>query len=294
MQKLLTNNVQLNWLRTFEVAGKQLSFTLAAKQLNMSQSAVSQQIQLLEHHLEQKLFVRANRSIRLTDAGRAFLPLVSDTLRQLNSGAAQIFAPSDEAVVGVNINTAFSILWLAPRLAQFNANYPQITVRQQSSNWDMDFDISTTELEIRYGSGNWSGFECFPLVKSTLRPYCTAAHAKHIREPADLVNMTLLDVIGTPQGWTQWLEQVQLGHLQGQNRQYMDSHATAVTMAASGMGICLMYDELMQEGVWAKQLVAPAFLESMDTEGSYYLCYQADKELSVASNLFKEWLLSCV
>ena len=85
MEKILTRNIQLNWLRTFEAAGRHLSFTLAAQELNMSQSAVSQQIQLLEHHLDQQLFVRAKRSIQLTDAGRAFLPLLQDTLNQLNA-----------------------------------------------------------------------------------------------------------------------------------------------------------------------------------------------------------------
>ena len=135
MDKLLTNNIQLNWLRTFEAAGRRLSFTLAAQELNMSQSAVSQQVQLLEHHLDQRLFVRINRTIQLTDSGRAFLPLVQDSLRQLNNGAAQIFTPLNDAVIEINVNTAFSVLWLSSRLQRFNAIYPQISIRQLGTNW---------------------------------------------------------------------------------------------------------------------------------------------------------------
>ena len=291
MEKILTRNIQLNWLRTFEAAGRHLSFTLAAQELNMSQSAVSQQIQLLEHHLDQQLFVRAKRSIQLTDAGRAFLPLLQDTLNQLNAGAAQIFTPLNEAVVEVNVNTAFGVLWLAPRLQHFNAIYPQISIRQLGTNWATDFDISTAELEIRYGSGNWPGYEAHPLVTPTLRPYCSAANAKRIRQPEDLKGMPLLDVIGTPQGWDGWLTKMNLQSLSDQPRQYMDSHATAVTMAANGFGVCLMYDELMQDGVLAEQLAAP-FTESIKTEGNYYLCYQGDQSLSAASRIFKDWLLS--
>ncbi|WP_370278393.1 LysR family transcriptional regulator [Pontibacterium sp.] len=290
MKEMLTNNIQLNWLRTFEAAGRRLSFTLSAQELNMSQSAVSQQIQLLEHHLNQKLFVRANRTIQLTDAGRSFLPLVQDSMRQLNIGAAQIFTPLNQAVVEINVNTAFGVLWLAPRMQRFNTIYPQITIRQLGTNWATDFDISTAELEIRYGAGNWPGFVAHPLVKPKLRPYCSVANAKRVRQPADLESMVLLDVIGTPQGWNAWMEKMGLAAPDEQSHQYMDSHATAVSMAANGFGVCLMYDELMGEGVLAKQLVAP-FVDTIDTEGNYYLCYQNDKELSDASRIFKDWIL---
>ncbi|MEH6454978.1 MAG: LysR family transcriptional regulator [Cocleimonas sp.] len=291
MQRLLTNSIQLNWLRTFEVVGSKLSFTLAATDLNMSQSAVSQQIQLLEHHLDQKLFVRANRSIRLTDAGRAFLPLVETAVNQLNLGAAQIFAPLNEATVDINVNTAFAVLWLAPRLQNFNAIYPQISIRQLSNNWSEDFEISTAEIEIRYGKGSWQGFECYQLVKPSLRPYCTPANAKQIRDHSDLSKMPLLDVVGTSQGWDAWLSKMNLNEISMQTRQYMDSYATSASMAASGTGICLMFDELLQKGIYSQELVAP-FLESIDTESSYYLCYRSDKALSEASVLFKDWLLS--
>ncbi len=291
MNKLLVNNIQLNWLRTFAVSGEKLSFTLAAEKLNMSQSAVSQQIQLLEHYLEQKLFIRANRTIQLTDAGRAFLPLVLDTIEQLNTGAAQIFAPSNEAIVDVNINAAFSVLWLAPRLTHFNAIYPQIMLRQHSTNWAADFDTSTSELEIRYGSGHWVGFESFPLLNCRLRPYCTAANAKLIREPSDLLTMPLLEVIGTPQGWDAWLKQQIPASEATSTRHYMDSHATAAMMAANGTGVCLMYDEMVEQGVLAEELVAP-FVDSIETDGGYYLCHQSDAVLSEASLLFKDWLLS--
>ncbi|OMH29143.1 LysR family transcriptional regulator [Motiliproteus sp. MSK22-1] len=291
MDKLLTNNIQLNWLRTFEAAGRRLSFTLAAEELNMSQSAVSQQVQLLEHHLDQRLFVRINRTIQLTDSGRAFLPLVQDSLRQLNNGAAQIFAPLNDAVIEINVNTAFSVLWLASRLQRFNAIYPQISIRQLGTNWATDFDISTAELEIRYGTGQWSGLESHRLIDPRLRPYCTAEYAKRLRRPEDLETLPLLDVLGTAQGWDSWLETMDLETLKSQPRQYMDSHATAVSMAANGFGVCLMYDELMQEGVLASQLVAP-FMDSICTDNSYYLCYKDEGSMSSASQIFKNWLLS--
>lgn len=291
MDSLLTNDIQLNWLRTFEAAGKHLSFTIAAKQLNMSQSAVSQQVQLLEHHLRQQLFVRANRSIQLTDAGRAFLPLVHDTIRQLNSGAAQIFSQSNEAVVDVSVNSTFAVLWLAAHLAIFNEKNPNITIRQQGSNWSSDYDISTADIEIRYGSGSWAGFDSFSLVQGQLRPYCTIEVAKQIKEHTDLQQHILLEVIGTPSGWEHWLKSNDMTVFKSHQYQLMDSHVTATMMAVNGAGICLMYDDLMQEGVLADQLVAP-FPEVIDTKGGYYLCHRSDRTLSDASRLFKHWILA--
>lgn len=291
MNKGLTDSIQLNWLRTFEAAARHLSFTLASDELHMSQSAVSQQIQLLEHHVSQKLFVRANRAIQLSDAGRAFLPLVQDSLNKLNAGAVQIFSPLNASVVNVCVNTSFSVLWLASHILKFSSIYPQISVRQTGNNWETDFDISTAEIEIRYGAGNWPEFKSTRLITSNLRPYCSPQNAKRLRSPADLENLPMLDVLGTKQGWEEWLLKMDLSSLSKQPRHYMDSHASAVSMAANGFGICLMYDEMMQEGVFAQQLVAP-FIESVNTEGSYYLCHRRGTVLSPASTLFCEWLLS--
>lgn len=293
MENVLTNDIQLNWLRTFAAAGKQLSFTLAAKELNMSQSAVSQQIQLLEHHLQQKLFVRANRSIQLTDAGRAFLPLVLDAIRELNSGAAHIFSSSSHATVDVNVNSTFAVLWLACRLSFFTAEFPDITIRQQGSNWSTDYDISTAELEVRYGSGSWAGFDSYRLVEGKIRPYCLLKDAEEIHKNKDFSTMVLLEVIGTPQGWDDWLKQHGYESLKNYQYQLMDSHATAVMMAANGAGVCLMYDDFMQEGIISEQLHAPV-KQAIDSSGGYYLCHRSDKTLSDASRTFKQWLLSMV
>ncbi len=290
MKRLLTNTIQLNWLRTFEVASRHLSFTNAAEELSMSQSAISQQIQLLEHHLDQKLFIRANRTIRLTDAGRAFLPLVCDSLRQLNAGAAQIFSDAKDAVVDVNINATFATMWLAPRLVSFNQLEPQISIRQRSTNWSADFDISTADLEIRYGLGGWDGFESYPLINPLIRPYCSGAMVHELSTPRALASVPLIDVEGTPQGWDQWLNAYDVCMHEKCARQYTDSHTSAAALAANGAGICLMYDDFMQMGVLSNILVAP-FEERVSTDSNYYLCHHTDKCLTRPSRVFKEWLL---
>jgi LysR family glycine cleavage system transcriptional activator len=290
MEKLLTSNIQLNWLRTFEMVGKLLSFTQAARELNMSQSAVSQQIQLLEHHLGQKLFTRQKRSIYLTDAGKAFLPLINDTFNQLNAGAAQIFSPRQSAIIDISVNSAFSMLWLAPHMHHFHSLYPQISVRQQGTNWSSDFKASTAELEIRYGNGQWEGFHCERLISENLRVYCSIDNAKKLRNTEDVLQLALLDVFGTPKGWQAWCEQQQVSFEAANSIQFIDSYAIAANMAANDMGVCLLYDEFVSEGIMAKQLTSP-FSTTLATPNSYYLCYQSGKSLSQGARYFADWLL---
>ena len=148
-------------------------------------------------------------------------------------------------------------------------------------------------MEIRYGKGDWYGFECIRLITQKLRPYCTPENAKQIREPKDVNKLALLDVFGTPQGWNSWLEKTNLCDIPMQTMQFMDTYANSASIAANGMGICLMYDDFMQEGFLAKQLVAP-FFDSIDTESGYFVCYKSEKTLSEASRLFKDWILNYV
>ncbi|MGB1240012.1 MAG: LysR substrate-binding domain-containing protein, partial [Pseudomonadales bacterium] len=153
-----------------------------------------------------------------------------------------------------------------------------------------DFQASTAELEIRYGSGQWEGFQCERLIKPELRLYCSLESAKKLRRPADVVHFDLLDVFGTPKGWREWCEQHNTALTAANAVQYMDSHATAATMAANGMGLCLLYDALAAEGVLAQQLISP-FSEALETQGSYYLCYPSGKVLSTGARCFADWLL---
>lgn len=293
MQKLLTSDIQLNWLRTFEAVGKLLSFTAAARELNMSQSAVSQQIQLLEHRLGHRLFTRQKRSIYLTDAGKAFLPLINESFHQLNVGAAQIFSERESTIIDISVNSAFSVLWLSIHMQQFNDRFPHISVRQQGTNWSSDFKTSTAELEIRFGTGHWEGFQSQLLVTPTLRMYCSIENAKKLRHAQDILHFPLLDVFGTPKGWQAWCEQQQLDIAAASSVHYIDSYAIAASMAANGMGICLLYEELVKQGVIAQQLTSP-FPDSLATQSSYYLCYQSGKKLSAGAQLFADWLLEAV
>ena len=280
----------LNWLRTFEVAARELNFTVAARELNMTQSAVSQQIRLLEDNLGEPLFNRMPRQISLTKRGRAYLPVVQGALQELQRGTSDIFSPLKDGEVTIEVNTAFGILWLAPRIKKFTDEYPGLSLRIINANWDSEFTAGTAELSLRHGTGDWPELDFTRLIMPRLRPYCSPQMAAKINQTADVLNWPLLNVIGNQQNWHAWLAQYGLQHEEQPLIHKMDSAATTVAMAVADCGICLSYDEIVAPQVAAGQLVAPLEDYVGSTE-SYYLTHRQDSPLSKAAKVFKDWLL---
>lgn len=282
-------NLQLNWLRTFEASGRLLSFSLAAEELNLSQSAVSQQIKLLEHKLGKELFLRKTRSLQLTTEGRALLDVVREGLQRLNAGMSSIFSSSADGVLDLHVNNTFGELWLAPRIGRFIAHRPQISVRMLQTNWDLEYEAANTELEIRYGNGSWPGFEARNLLPRTLRPYCSISLANKLRSADGFEQTTLIDVLGTPNGWLDWKRVYHPETAERPARIHVDSYAIAASMAIEGIGSCLLYDDFVSGSRLEPFLVCP-FDAPISCDAGYYLTWRSDKPLSAAATEFCAWL----
>ena len=281
----------LNWLRTFEVAARMRNFTLAAKELNMTQSAVSQQVRLLEDYLNEPLFNRAPRKITLTKCGRAYLPVVQSALQELQRGTSDIFSPLKGGGVTIEVNTAFSILWLAPRLQFFMALYPNLTLHVINANWDSEFASGSAELSLRHGTGHWPELDFTRLITPRLRPYCSPQIAEQIHQPSDVLKWPLLNVIGNLPDWRAWLDEYRLPHSKTRLIHKTDSSVTAVAMAIGNCGLCLNYDEMVAPQVATGQLVAP-LNDYLDSTESYFLVHRKDSPLSKAAEVFKQWILA--
>lgn len=284
-------NLQLNWLRTFEVVGRHLSFSSAAVELNMSQSAVSQQIKLLEHKLGKSLFLRQTRSIQLTVAGRAYLGVVQEGLKHMEQGMSSIFSSVAQGVLELSVNNTFAQLWLAPRMERFATLYPQVSIRMYGVNWEADAPPSSAELEIRYGAGSWAGMDSLKLLSQELRPYCSLNMANRLRDAGGLLSLPLIDVLGTPNGWSDWLAQYPQGEPEQLQRFYVDSYSIAANMAVENVGVCLLNDELVQGSRLREFLVSPLD-QRIDCQASYYLVKHRDRPLSGAAQAFNDWLAS--
>lgn len=286
---MFIGNLQLNWLRTFEAAGRHLSFSQAATELNMSQSAVSQQVKLLEHQLGKSLFKRQIRSIQLTIEGRAYLDVVQEGLQRLSLGMKNIFGSVAEGVLDLSVNNTFAELWLIPRLERFMELHPKLSLRMLQTNWDIDYPTSRAELEIRYGSGNWPGFEVRSLLSHQLRPYCRVKFVDSLRTTNDLRGVPLIDVLGTPSGWRDWQNRYTPGPHESIHRFNVDSYAIAASMAVEGVGACLLPDDLVKGSRLEALLVCPLDAP-IESASGYFLARRTDRPLSGPALAFNSWL----
>lgn len=162
----------LNWLKAFEASARNLSFTGAARDLNMTQSAVSQQIKALENHLGRSLFVRRTRALQLTEAGLNYLPTVQEAFSTLAAGTRALVGGDRGRNLSVQSNLAFSVFWLTPRLPRLYEQHPWLTLNITTTLWDMVEGIATPDVEIRFGR-DLSGARVTRLFDDTCFAVCS-------------------------------------------------------------------------------------------------------------------------
>jgi len=269
----------LTWFRSFEAAARHLSFTAAAEEIGLTQSAVSQQVKSLETRLGIELFTRRARGLSLTDDGRRLLPQVGAAMEQL-SAATDIFdaGPGDDLLT---IATSVSVAqWvIAPNLRKFTTNRPNTRLRFLSAIWPDDFHSARADVEIRFGSEKQVGKNAELLTPSRL----IALKSPRLR--GHLSDLPLIEAVGTSSGWSAWARAV------GGNPQpefFADSYGMALHLAMHGNGVALA-SELLAGHAISSDLLEPAHEASIPGQEGYYLSV---KESNSAASEFRTWLLS--
>jgi LysR family transcriptional regulator, glycine cleavage system transcriptional activator len=163
----------LNALRAFEAAARRLSFTKAAEELNVTPGAISQQIRQLEDFAGTPLFKRTGRSVLLTDAAQAALPLVHDAFEQIVEAGRVMTAPTRKGRVMVSCAPSFAAKWLAPKLDSFHQAHPGIEAWVSADMQITDFNSADADLAIRYGAGDYEGLKSERLMEETVLPVCS-------------------------------------------------------------------------------------------------------------------------
>src|ERR1700748_3108270 len=185
----------LNGLRAFDAAARHLSFTLAASELNVTQTAISHQIRRLEEELGIRLFIRKNRALALTPQARDYLPGVRAAFNDLRLATDRLLRKEDDKVLTVSTLASLAAKWLLPRLTAFQEAHPGIDVRITTSSTLVDFKNGNVDAAIRYGRGNWPGLRAEWLMADELFPVCSPALVKADKPlscPQDLAHQTLL------------------------------------------------------------------------------------------------------
>lgn len=281
----------LVWLRAFEVSARLLSFTAAARELHVTQAAVSKHVKSLEHRLRHQLFIRQPRSLELTKWGDAYLPKVQDVLDRLAAGTREVFGPAQDDVLAVRCSVSFAVNWLSPRLPGFLDRHPACRLRILSSVWAEPFDAGSFDLDIQYGTGAFADARSHRLTREVLTPLCTPGLATRLHQPDDLADHRLLHVQGYQEGWATWLAAAGARLVDPGRGLQTDTSLTAYALASEGAGVALGRRSLEAPYRTGGRLVAPFVLEVPIAEGFFLLePLEADAQRDVRP--FVDWLVA--
>src|SRR3954447_25168204 len=207
--KMTARLPSLNGLRAFEAAARHLSFTVAASELNVTQTAISHQIRRLEEELGIRLFVRQNRALTLTPEARDYLPGVRAAFNDLRLATDRLLRKDDGKLRTVSTLASLAAKWLLPRLTDFQEHHPGIDVRITTSTSLVDFQRDNVDAAIRYGRGQWAGLRADWLMADELFPVCSPSLLrgdKALRGVEDLKDHVLLHTTtNNSDDWRLWL-----------------------------------------------------------------------------------------
>jgi LysR family glycine cleavage system transcriptional activator len=284
----------VGWLRVFEVAARNLSFSAAAEELLVTPSAVSQQVRLLEHRLGQELFHRLPRGLRLTVAGEALVPVCRESFGRLDAALLELFGDRQGDRLVVRVAAGFARHWLLPRLARFSAQHPDFPIRIVTSIWAGEPLDPNVELDIRLGSAPVSGMSAVRLTRDELFPVCSPAMLKGpgaLRRPENLNDRPLLHTIGFAQGWPQWLAAAGVKRPPRPSDIEFDSVLLSQEMAALGHGVALARTSFAEDLLASGRLVEPFALRLKATD-NVHLVHTSDLNPKSPAALFRDWLLA--
>lgn len=281
-------NLPLNALRAFEVSARHLSFTRAAIELSVTQTAVSAQVKNLEERLGTPLFRRLPRGLALTDEGQALLPLLTDSFGRIGAVLGQFRDGRYREPLNVAAVGTFAVGWLMPRLPAFHREHPFIDLRLMTNNNRVDLAGEGLDCAIRFGDGAWHGTEADALVEAPLSPVCAPAIARRLREPADLAGQTLLRSYRADE-WTRWFEAagVQPPLVRGP---VFDSSLTMAAAAMQGGGVALLPVAMIAHELRHERLVQP--FGTQVATGRYWLTRLKSRPMTGAMRAFRGWLLA--
>ncbi len=288
----------LNGLRAFEAAARHLSFTRAAEELNVTQSAISHQIRTLEDRLGVRLFRRLNQALVLTDAGQLLLPSVRDAFARLAAGLERITEHERSGVLTISVAPSFASRWLMSRIGRFRARHPEIHLRISVSQHEIDFEREAdVDMALRHGLGVWEGLradrflndEVFPVCSPALLHGPTPLERPTLEHPADLRHHVLLDDIGHSY-WAAWLASAGLSDLKPTSELVFDEIGIAIEAAENGQGIAMARATLVSEELATGKLVR-LFGLSLPGDFGYYVVCPAETADRPKIASFRRWVV---
>ena len=289
----------LDLLRGFEAAARHLSFTRAAEEMFLTQSALSRQIIALEEQLGTALFERRHRELRLTDAGQALQVTAKSVLEQLEHAVARIRRDEAAQPLTVSTNLPFASLWLIPRLSRFRALHPTVDVFISADDRIVDLEREQIDLAVRYCTEAMAPPGARLLFGERLLAVCAPAlacdPARPLKRPEDLAKHVLLHIDDERgrfpwHNWSAWLAAIGIHDLKPAGSLKFVHSAEVMQAAVDGLGVALGRVPLINNLLKERKLVAP-FRNKYATTRAYFIVTTARAGKRPGAQSFADWLL---
>ncbi|MCW8356799.1 LysR substrate-binding domain-containing protein [Marinomonas pontica] len=290
-------------LKCFEASVRHLSFTKAAEELHLTQSAVSRQIRNLEEFLSRDLFIRLNKRLVLTGTGAAYYKEVVPLLDGMENACLRMLHREDEkTTLTISALPTLASYWLMPLLAEFQLAHPQFQIKVRSLDDAAKIDPESIDIILHYGGDHWPRAISHQLMKEKVIAVCSPALLERIGADRALDKMTdawrVEDVTAFPflhlssriNAWPDWMvaQGLESGSFAGASFAHFHMLLEA---AKNSMGIAIMPTILAQRSIQNGELVAP-FGSAVITPHEYLLSYPVDKADLEQVVIFRDWLLA--
>src|SRR5262245_12682929 len=290
---------QVAFFQGFEAAARTLSFTKAAEELFITQSAVSRQIKALEDHLGVMLFERRPRSLVLTEHGQALYAVAADALDRLQAGVDRLRTEGRARQLSITTTTGFASLWLIPRLRRFTSLHPDIDVRISATVEMLNLERSLVDLAIRYCPPDAVPEGATRLFGEGVLPVCARSllrdRSRPLKRPHDLRHHTLLhfDYPGAMRSfmdWGTWLTALGISDLKSAGALHFSQYEQMIQAAVDGQGVALGRQPLVNDLIASGVLAAP-FKNPVVGSRAYFLIEAPMARGKIQVRQFAAWLL---
>ncbi|KDN99728.1 LysR family transcriptional regulator [Pseudomonas donghuensis] len=262
-------------LQCFEAAARHLSFTRAAEELHLTQSAVSKQVAQLEEMLRHHLFLRIRRRLQLTPAGALYLAEVNKILTQVDMSSRYIMSYGEQTeVLKVATQPSFGVRWLIPHLKGFGKQYPNIHLDIRNEMEPFALLQATADVVFFFGQGTWPGATCIELFGEEVLPVCAPEllQGRTLKDASEVAELVLLQSTSRPEAWHEWFLEQGLHSANSYHGPRFDTFYMSLSAAQSGCGVALVPRYLVAQELAEGKLIVP-WQYSMRSNGAHFLAF---------------------
>lgn len=282
------------WLRAFEAAARHNSFSGASLELNLTPAAVSQHIRLLEDHLGVSLFKRLPHGVVLTDMGKAYALPIRRAFTDMQDATSGLFAQRKKRHLHIRTSVSYGALVLAPRLSEFCALHPDIELHMTTAVWSDRLDDTRIDIDIRFGTGNWSEPHMWQLSQETGVVVCAPSHAARFGTPPDFAALAgdrRVLVMGSEVEWQRLSAHYSLNLGQAAYTAKADSSLMALQMLTGGGGAAIIHESFVAPYL-EQGLLVSAFDYRLPIREAYFMIIRSDALARSEVSTFRDWLIA--